>query len=92
MNDKIIFILSFCIGFALGYFVIFRTYSKFNKNKEIERIKILLCDMSNSNCDKEDIEKVIKYSMIVIDADKYDLDWKKIKNFYNIDELYRKYH
>lgn len=63
----------------------------FNRNEQIEKIANLLLNISLKNGSKEDIKKAIKHFMVIIDAEKYQLDWKKSEKDNNIEELINKY-
>lgn len=62
----------------------------FDKHSEISRISSLIIDMTG-NATKEEMARAVKHSMVIIDADKYHLDWKKSYFDNNIDELIEKY-
>lgn len=49
----------------------------FNKGKEMGVASNLITDMSIKGANMEEIERAVKYSMVVIDAEKHNLDWKQ---------------
>ena len=58
---------------------------------ELTRITGLIVKMTTKGASKEELTRVIKYSMVVIDAMKYRLNWRQSFRDYNITELYLKY-
>lgn len=62
----------------------------FDKHSEISRISSLIIDMTG-NATKEEMARAVKHSMVIIDADKYHLDYMKSYIDNNIDELIEKY-
>ena len=66
--------------------------SKREKGIEMGRISNLITDMSVKGCeDTEELERAVKYSMVVIDAEKHKLNYKQAEKDYRIDELREKY-
>lgn len=62
----------------------------FDKHSEISRISSLIIDMTG-NATKEEMARAIRHSMVIIDAEKYHLDYMKSYIDNNIDELVKKY-
>lgn len=58
---------------------------------EMGRVSNLITDMTLQKADKEDIVKAVRYSMVVIDAEKHNLDYKQAKIDNDIDNLQKKY-
>ena len=59
----------------------------FNKGKEMGVASNLITDMTIKGADLKEIERAVKYSMCVIDAEKHNLDWKRCAREQRIDEL-----
>ena len=51
--------------------------SKKDTQMEMGKVTNLITDMSIKGAPMSDIEKAVKHSMVIIDADKHDLDWKR---------------
>ena len=49
----------------------------FNKGMEMGKVSNLITDMTIKNASLEEIERAVKHSMVVIDAEKHNLDWKR---------------
>ena len=70
----------------------FKYMTEAQKGTEMGKISNLITDMSNQGCDSPDkLERAVKYSMVVIDAVKHNLDWQAAEKYYRIDELKREY-
>lgn len=63
----------------------------FNKSAEMARISNLITNMVLEDADKEELVRAIKHSCVVIDAQKFHLDWKKSEKDNNIIGLELKY-
>lgn len=64
----------------------------FRKQQEMGKISNLITDMSlNGGASWDEIGRAVKYSMVVIDAEKHDLNWQQAKSDNGITELYKKY-
>ena len=61
------------------------------KQLEMGKISNLITDMHIAGADSNEIARAVKHSMVVIDAEKHHLDYKKSYSDNNIDELKRKY-
>lgn len=62
------------------------------KGIEMGKASNLITDMYARGCeDPEELSRAVRYSMVVIDAQKHDLNWKQAKKDYQIDELKKKY-
>lgn len=64
-----------------------------NERKQLEMGKVsnLITDMTLKGADAEEICRAVKHSMVVIDAEKHNLDWKKSEQDQRIGELKKKY-
>lgn len=62
-----------------------------NKGNEMGRIANLINDMTIIGCTDEELTRAIKHSMVVIDAPKHKLDWKRSEKDNRIAELKKKY-
>lgn len=66
--------------------------SKREKGIEMGKVSNLITDMSIKGCeDPEELSRAVKYSMVVIDAEKHKLNYKQAEKDYNIEELRNKY-
>ena len=63
----------------------------FNYQQEMGVVSNLIMDMTLQKAAPEDIANVTKYSMVVIDAVKHQLDWKQAKNDFGINSIRKKY-
>lgn len=64
----------------------------FNKGREMGDISNLITDMTIKGADAEsEIARAVKYSMVVIDAEKHNLNWKQAYQDCGIAELKEKY-
>lgn len=63
----------------------------FDRNAEICRISNLIISMTKRNADKDELERAIKHSMVIIDAEKYRLDYRQSYIDNRIDQLIEKY-
>lgn len=61
------------------------------KGLEMGKAANLITDMTVRGCPDDELVRAIKYSMVVVDAYKHELDWKGAAKAYNIKELKRKY-
>ena len=62
-----------------------------NKGLEMGKIANLITDMTIQGCNDDELARAIKHSMVVIDAPKHKLDWKRSEKENNIKELREKY-
>jgi len=63
----------------------------FNKGLEMGKASNLITDMTIQGATLDEIERAVKYSMTVIDAEKHNLDWKRSYNENGIAELKDRY-
>ena len=63
----------------------------FNKQIEMGKASNLITDMTIKNAKMDEIERAVKHSMCIIDAEKHNLDWKKSYAENGIAELKNKY-
>lgn len=66
--------------------------TKKKKGIEMGVVSNLITDMAIKGCeDPDELTRAVKYSMVVIDAEKHKLNYKKAEKEYNIKELKKKY-
>ena len=63
----------------------------FNKQIEMGKASNLITDMTIKNAKMDEIERAVKHSMCIIDAEKHNLDWKKSYEENGIGELKKRY-
>lgn len=63
----------------------------FQKQMEMGKISNLITDMTMQNAEPDEIARALKHSMVVIDAEKHDLNWKQSEKDNNIADLKTKY-
>ena len=68
-----------------------RVMTKRDTQREMGVISNLITDMTLSGATDEEMARAVKHSMVVIDAEKHKLDWKRSEAENNIAELKRKY-
>lgn len=61
------------------------------KQKQMGVVSNLITDMTLKGAPEDHMVRAIKHSMVIIDATKHKLDWKKSEQDNNIDELKRLY-
>ena len=61
------------------------------KGKEMGMVSNLITDMTLKGADIKEIERAVKHSMVVIDAEKHKLDYKQSEKDQGIAELKKKY-
>jgi hypothetical protein len=61
------------------------------KGKEMGMVSNLITDMTLKGADIKEIERAVKHSMVVIDAEKHKLDYKKSERDQGIAELKKRY-
>lgn len=61
------------------------------KGKEMGMVSNLITDMTLKGADMKEIERAVKHSMVVIDAEKHKLDYKQSERDQGIAELKKKY-
>lgn len=62
-----------------------------NTQNEMGRISNLITDMTIKGANEEDIAKAVRHSMVVIDAEKHDLDYKRSERDNDIAKLKKQY-
>ena len=62
-----------------------------NKKEELEMCRDLIIEMTRKGALDSEIGRVVRYSMVVIDADKLRLDWVTAKRDEGIEHLKTKY-
>jgi len=65
--------------------------SKERKGQEMGNISNLITDMTIKGASHEEISRAVKHSMVVIDAEKHELNWKQSALDNNIPSLKKKY-
>jgi lambda repressor-like predicted transcriptional regulator len=63
----------------------------FHKQQEMGKVSNLITDMTIQSAPPKDIEKAVKHSMVVIDAEKHNLDWRRSARENDIAGLKREY-
>lgn len=76
---------------TLEYKVDRKTMSEKKKQTEMGIASNLITDMTAKGAPMSDIARAVKYSMVVIDAEKHNLDWKKAAIDTGVAALQRKY-
>lgn len=61
------------------------------KQQQMGDVSNLITDMTIKGATHEEIARAVKHSMVVIDAEKHNLDWRQSRTDQNIVELKRKY-
>ena len=61
------------------------------KGMQMGLVSNLITDMTLKDAPISEIARAVKYSMVVIDAEKHDLDWRQAAEDNNIRQLYIKY-
>lgn len=64
-----------------------KVMTKKQKGKEMGVVSNLITDMTIKGAPLEDIEKAVRHSMVVIDAEKHELNWKQSERDNQIDIL-----
>lgn len=62
-----------------------------NKGREMGMVSNLITDMTLAGADEDELARAVRHSMVVIDAPKHKLDYKKSFEENRIDELKKKY-
>lgn len=68
-----------------------KVMSEKRKGAEMGKVANLITDMTIQKCTDEELARAIKHSMVVIDAPKHKLDWKRSEKENRIAELKIKY-
>ena len=63
----------------------------FHKQQEMGKVSNLITDMTIKGADDAEIARAVKHSMVVIDAEKHNLDWRASEVDNGIKELKAKY-
>jgi hypothetical protein len=59
----------------------------FNKQQQMGSVSNLITDMTIKGADWEEISRAVKHSMVIIDAEKHHLDWRRSEQENGIPEL-----
>lgn len=63
----------------------------FHKQTEMGKVSNLITDMTLLGASEDEIERAVKHSMVVIDAEKHHLDWRRSEEENDIKALKAKY-
>ena len=63
----------------------------FNKQIEMGKVSNLITDMTIKGASDDEIARAVRHSMVVIDAEKHNLDWRRSARENGISELKRQY-
>ena len=63
----------------------------FHKQMQMGKVSNLITDMTIQNATDKEIARAVKHSMVVIDAEKHNLDWRASEKDNGIKELNKKY-
>lgn len=63
----------------------------FNKGKEMGTVSNLITDMTIKGADANEIARAVRHAMVVIDAEKHNLDWRASEKDNGIPQLKEKY-
>lgn len=63
----------------------------FNKQREMGRVSNLITDMTLMGAGEEELARAVKHSMVIIDAEKHNLDWRQSEKDFRIHELRKRY-
>ena len=63
----------------------------FNKGKEMGTVSNLITDMTIGGADANEIARAVRHAMVVIDAEKHNLDWRASEKDNGIPQLKEKY-
>ena len=69
----------------------YKSLTKKNKGGQMGIVSNLITDMTIKRASEEELERAVKYSMVVIDSPKHDLDYKSAEKYYDIEGLKKKY-
>lgn len=61
------------------------------KQKQMGIVSNLITDMTLKGANRDELERAVKHSMVVIDSEKHHLDYKRSEKEYRIDELKARY-
>ena len=61
------------------------------KGREMGTVTNLIADMGQMGASNEEMARAIKYSQVIIDAEKHKLDWQRAKEELKIKDLYKFY-
>lgn len=62
-----------------------------NKQREMGKVTNLIQDMTLQNPKPDELARAVKHSMVIIDAEKHNLNWKQSEKDNGIDALKQKY-
>ena len=79
------------VGFDTRYYKTSNDIPAINKKEELDLCSRMITEMVGKGAMDSEIGRVVRYSMVVIDAEKLNLDWMKAKQDEGIDLLKAKY-
>ena len=62
-----------------------------NKKKEMIAMQLLIEEMESQNAPEEDLLDILRYMVVVVDAEKHNLDWLRAYQDCKIDDYIDKY-
>lgn len=68
-----------------------KVMTKANTQKQMGVVSNLIMDMTLAGASNDELARAVRHSMVVIDAEKHKLDWKRSESDNGIAELKRKY-
>lgn len=63
----------------------------FQKQKQMGMVSNLITDMTIKGASQSEIVRAVKHSMVIIDAEKHNLNWRQSEKDFGINELKKKY-
>ncbi len=69
----------------------YRQMTPHEKGMQMGLVSNLITDMTLKGATEDELTRAVKHSMVVIDAEKHDLDWRQSAEDNNIRQLYLKY-
>lgn len=76
---------------AMGYIPKRHPMTDKEKGIQMGMVSNLITDMTQHDASPEELIRATKHSMVVIDAQKHDLDWRQSEQDYGIKALYERY-
>ena len=69
----------------------YRQMTPHEKGMQMGLVSNLITDMTLKGATESELARAVKHSMVIIDAEKHDLDWRQSAEDNNIRQLYQKY-
>ena len=79
------------VGFDTRYYKTDKTVPAINRKEEMDRCSKLMTAMVTKGATDSEVGRVVRYSMVAIDAEKLGLDWVTAKKDEGVDLLMEKY-